>query len=254
MDVAEPLPSTVEALRVLLLRRNDELEERNAELEARDAEIAQLREYVRLLRHQRFGKKSEKVSPDQLSIFNEAEREVAEAISRAKERDEIQVPAHTRKKGGRRPLPESLPCIEVIHDLPEEEKVCARDGSRLVEIGREESEQLEIIPAKLRRVRHIRPKYGCPTCKRGVKVAKAPLQPIPKSIASPALLAHVATQKFVDGMPLYRQEVALKRIGVELPRSTRGCSATRLPSLQTCTVRAHPRTSTNRPASVKGTL
>ena len=51
-------------------------------------------------------------------------------------------------------------------------------------------------------------------------MAPVPPQPIPKSIASPALLAHVATQKFVDGMPLYRQEVALKRIGVELPRST----------------------------------
>ena len=220
VDVAEKLPDTVEALRVLLLRRNAELEERDAELEARDAEIAQLREYVRLLRHQRFGRKSEKVSPDQLSIFNEAEREVAEAASREREQDEIQVPAHTRRKGGRRPLPESLPCIEVVHDLPDAEKVCARDGTRLVEIGREESEQLEIIPAKLRRVRHIRPKYGCPTCKQGVKVAPVPPQPIPKSIASPALLAHVVTQKFVDGMPLYRQEVALKRIGVELPRST----------------------------------
>ena len=213
VDVAELLPDSVEALRALVLRRN-------AELEERDAEIAQLREYVRLLRHQRFGRKSEKVSPDQLSIFNEAEREGAEAASREEEGDEIQVPAHTRRKGGRRPLPESLPCIEVVHDLPDAEKVCARDGARLVEIGREESEQLEIIPAKLRRVRHIRPKYGCPVCKEGVKVAPAPLQPIPKSIASPALLAHVATQKFVDGMPLYRQEVALKRIGVELPRST----------------------------------
>jgi transposase len=220
VDVAEKLPDTVEALRVLVLRRDAELEERNAELEARDAEIALLREYVRLLRHQRFGRKSEKVSPDQLSIFNEAEREAAEAASREGEQEEIQVPAHTRRKGGRRPLPESLPCIEVVHDLPEAEKVCARDGTRLVEIGREESEQLEIIPAQLRRVRHIRPKYGCPTCKQGVKVAPVPPQPIPKSIASPALLAHVATQKFVDGMPLYRQEVALKRIGVELPRST----------------------------------
>ena len=218
VEIAEKLPDTVEALRVLVLRRNAELEERNAELKARDAEIAQLREYVRLLRYQRFGRKSEKVSPDQLSIFNEAEREVAEAAPG--EPDEIEVPAHTRRKGGRRPLPESLPCIEVVHDLPEEEKVCARDGTRLVEIGREESEQLEIIPAKLRRVRHIRPKYGCPTCKQGVKVAPVPPQPIPKSIASPALLAHVATQKFVDGMPLYRQEVALQRIGVELPRST----------------------------------
>ena len=220
VDVAEKLPDTVEALRALVLRRDDELEQRNVELEVRDAEITQLREYVRLLRHQRFGRKSEKVSADQLSIFNEAERELAEAASREKERDAVQVPAHTRKKGGRRPLPESLPCIEVLHDLPEEEKVCAHDGTRLVEIGREQSEQLEIIPAKLRRVRHIRPKYACPTCKQGVKVAPMPPQPIPKSIASPALLAHVATQKFVDGMPLYRQEVALKRIGVELPRST----------------------------------
>ena len=220
VDVAEKLPDTVEALRVLVLRRDAELEARNAELEARDAEIALLREYVRLLRHQRFGRKSEKVSPDQLSIFNEAEREVAEAASREREQDEIQVPAHTRRKGGRRPLPESLPCIEVVHDLPEAEKVCARDGTRLVEIGREESEQLEIIPAQLRRVRHIRPKYGCPTCKQGVRVAPVPPQPIPKSIASPALLAHVATQKFVDGMPLYRQERALERIGVALPRST----------------------------------
>jgi len=169
---------------------------------------------VRLLRYQRFGRKSEQVPAEQLSIFNEAEREVAEADARARERDEVQVPAHTRKKGGRRPLPESLPCIEILHDLAEEEKVCSRDGSRLVEIGRESREQLEIIPAKLRRVRHIRPKYACPTCKQGVKVASGPPQPIPKSIASPALLAHVTTQKFVDGMPLYRQEVALQRIGV----------------------------------------
>ncbi|MEN8184861.1 MAG: IS66 family transposase [Myxococcota bacterium] len=213
VDVAEKLPDTVAALRALVL-------ERDVELEARDAEIAQLREYVRLLRHQRFGTKSEKVHPDQLLIFNEAEQELAEAVAKAKDADEIPVPAHTRRKGGRRPLPESLPCIEVVHDLPEEEKVCTRDGSRLVEIGRERSEQLEIIPAKLRRVRHIRPKYACPTCKQGVKVAPVPPQPIPKSIASPALLAHVATSKFVDGMPLYRQEVALKRIGVELPRST----------------------------------
>ena len=227
MDTAEPLPSTVAALRTLVIQRSAEIQareaelrERDAELEARDAEIAQLREYVRLLRYQRFGRKSEQVPAEQLSIFNEAEREGAEAASRAPAQDEIQVPAHTRKKGGRRPLPDSLPLIEVLHDLAEEEKVCPRDGSRLVEIGRESSEQLEIIPAKLRRVRHLRPKYACPTCKQGVKVAPVPPQPIPKSIASPALLAHVATQKFVDGMPLYRQEVALQRIGVALPRST----------------------------------
>ena len=222
-DVAETLPGSVDALRALVLQRNDEirqrdlaLRERDAEFEARDAEIAQLREYLRLLRHQRFGTKSEKVHPDQLRIFNEAEQQ-REA---SPEPDEITVPAHTRRKGGRRPLPDSLPVVEVVHDLPDEQKVCTHDGSALVEIGRETSEQLEILPARLRRLRHVRPKYACPTCKEGVATAALPPQPIPKSIASPALLAHVATQKFVDGMPLYRQERALERIGVALPRST----------------------------------
>lgn len=217
-EVTEGLPDSVDALRALVLQREAELRQRDAELEARDAEIAQLREYLRLLRHQRFGRKSEKVHADQLAIFNEAERD--EAAAREAEGDEVRIPAHTRRKGGRRPLPESLPVVELLHDLPEEQKVCAHDGSALVEIGRESSEQLEIIPAKLRRVRHVRPKYACPTCKEGVKTAPLPPQPIPKSIASPALLAHVATQKFVDGMPLYRQERAFERIGVELPRST----------------------------------
>jgi transposase len=234
VDVVEELPNSVEALRALVLRRGTELLERNAqieardtqiqerdaELEARDAEIAQLREYLRLLRHQRFGPKSEKGHPGQLWIFNEAEQQMAETPAPGADGDEIPVPAHTRRKGGRKPLPESLPVVEVFHDLPEQEKICAHDGTRLVENGREHSEQLEIIPAKLRRVRHIRPKYACPTCKQGVKVAPVPAQPIPRSLASPALLAHVATQKFVDGMPLYRQEAALRRIGVALPRST----------------------------------
>ena len=97
----------------------------------------------------------------------------------------VTVPAHTRKKGGRKPLPATLPRIDVIHDLPEEEKVCAHDGERLVSIGGVVSEQLDIIPAKVQVIRHIRKKYACPCCELGVKTAPLPPQPIPKSIASP---------------------------------------------------------------------
>ena len=66
----------------------------------------------------------------------------------------------------------------------------------------------------------MRPKYACPACHAGVHVAPPPLQPIPKSLASPALLAHVAVSKYVDALPLHRQETMLARIGVDLPRAT----------------------------------
>jgi len=94
---------------------------------------------------------------------------------------------------------------------------CARN---LEEIGREVSEQLEIIPATIQVLRHIRPKYACPQCRTGIKIAPVPPQPIPKSLASPGLLAHVAVSKYVDALPLYRQEAMLIRLGIDLPRAT----------------------------------
>jgi transposase len=120
----------------------------------------------------------------------------------------------------RKPLPAALPRIEVIHDLGEGEKLCADDGQALVAIGEEVSEQLDIVPAQVRVLRHVRKKYACPRCQQGIKTALLPPQPIPKSLASPGLLAHVAVAKYQDALPLYRQERILKRIGVELPRAT----------------------------------
>jgi transposase len=87
-------------------------------------------------------------------------------------------------------------------------------------IGEETSEQLDIIPARIQVLRHIRPKYACPVCAEGVKTAPLPAQPIPKSLASPGLLAHITVAKYADALPLYRQEGILRRIGVELPRAT----------------------------------
>lgn len=88
------------------------------------------------------------------------------------------------------------------------------------EIGEVKSETLKVIPAQLRVEEHIRKKYVCPCCDGKFKTAPIPKQAIPKSIASPSLLAHVATMKYVDGLPIYRQEEILRRIGVGLPRAT----------------------------------
>ena len=107
-----------------------------------------------------------------------------------------------------------------MHDLAEEEKICPHDGVVLTAIGEEISEQLDIEPAKVRVLRHVRRKYACPHCQQGVKTAALPPQPIPKSLASPGLAAHITVGKYQDGLPLYRQEKILGRIGMEISRAT----------------------------------
>ena len=236
-DANQELPDSVEALREMVLAQRATIAERNRVIESResmiesrestiesrdstieslDSEVSTLREYVRLLKAQRFAAKNEKVHPDQLLIFNEAEQHTQGETS---EPETVTVPAHARRRGRRKPLPDSIPVEEIVHDLADEEKVCAA-GHAMSVIGQETSEQLDIVPAKLRRLRHVRPKYACSRCKVGIKIAELPPQPIPKSLASPGLLAHIAISKYVDGMPLFRQEAAFSRIGILLPRST----------------------------------
>lgn len=191
-----------------------------------DKETSILWEQIRHLRDKLFGRKSEKVVIDTgvrpLLLFDMPEPAV---VIGEEPEEEIVVPAHTRKKRGRKPLPEDLPRVEVVHDIPEKEKTCTC-GCELSRIGEEVSEQLDIIPAKAQVIRHIRPKYACQHCEGvegegpTVKIAPVPLQIIPKSIASPGLLAHVLTGKFVDSLPFYRQEKQFTRIGVDITRSS----------------------------------
>ena len=206
MGEGTALPQDIETLQTMLAER--------------DSEIAQLREYIRLLKSQRFGATSERAHRDQLGLFNEAEALAASGSEALEEEPGVPVAAHTRTPRGRRPLPAWMPREEILHDLPEAEKVCPHDGTALVEISRETSEQLEFVPATARVLVHVRPKYGCPRCKTGVHSAPLPPQPIPKSLASPSLLAYVAVSKYADALPLYRQEQILERLGIDLSRAT----------------------------------
>jgi len=196
-----------------------------AELEAKDERIRLLEEYLRLSRARRFGSSSEKTPAEQLGLglFDEAEQWLdAEGIC-AQERDDeeesVLVAAHPRRKPGRKPLPPELPRVEVLHDLSEHENICG-EGHALTEIGRETSEQLEVVPAQIYVIHRVRPRYACSRCKDGVRVAPAPALTLPKSQAGPGLLAYVATCKYVDALPLYRQEQILQRYGIDLPRAT----------------------------------
>jgi transposase len=219
-SAARELPEDVDALRALALQQQTELDAKSERIDAQAAQIRQLEEFVRLLRHHRFGRTSEQTSRLQLGLFNEAEVSADAAEKEDAEAAGIEIAAHTRRPHGRRPLPSFLPRVEIVHDLPEAEKVCATDGTPLVRIGEEVCEQIEIIPATIQVLRHVRPKYACPSCHTGIHIAPLPPQPIPKSVASPALLAHVAVAKYVDALPLHRQELILGRIGIELPRAT----------------------------------
>jgi transposase len=211
-----------------IAKQEQEIVKQEQTVSAYSEEISQLREYIRLLKSQRFGSKSERSTPDQMGLFNEAEviadggADGESDVQAESDEPGIEVPAHTRRKrGGRKPLPDFLPREEVLHDVPEEEKVCSNDaGHALVRIGEEKLEQLVFIPATAKVLVHVRPKYACPSCKDGVKVAPPPPQPIPKSFATPSLLAQIVVSKYVDALPLYRQAKIFERIGVDLSRAT----------------------------------
>lgn len=189
-----------------------------------------LEEQIRLLRNEIFGRSSEKRPVEanalQRSLFDETDSE-AEALETSDEgtAEGITVGAHVRKKSGRKPLPEDLPRVEVIHDIDESQKQCAC-GCQKSCIGEEVSEQLDIVPAQMRVIRHIRPKYACKKCEGvesdgpTVSIAPPPPQLIPKSMATAGLLAHILIAKFEDALPFYRQTKQFARLGIDLPRAT----------------------------------
>jgi transposase len=109
--------------------------------------------------------------------------------------------------------------VVVNHDLEDAEKSCAC-GCAMQVIGEKVSEQIDVIPAQIYVLEHRRPTYSCPKCDESIKTAPMPPQPIPKSTASPGLLAHVAVAKYADGLPLYRQSKQFERLGIDLPRNT----------------------------------
>ena len=210
------LPNDIEALKVLIVERDATIERltRHAEL---------LQEQLNLAIAKRYSARSEKGPSPQMGLFDEAEVETEREALATEEPPVVEsvVAGHIRKaRGYRKPLPEALPRVDIIHELPEDERL-GPDGQPLVVIGEEVSEQLDIVPATIRVLRHVRLKYGVrKDDASGVKIAPLPPQPLPKTMASPGLLAHIVVAKYQDALPLYRQEQILTRIGVDLPRAT----------------------------------
>jgi len=186
-------------------------------------ENVSLRHQLDLLCQRLFGKKSERVSPDQLRLaFAQLANEPG-AASEPIEMDSGERPGPGRRRRipppGRRPLPEALPRQRLEIDIPEADKICVC-GHRKTRIGEAVTEKLEYVPASLRVIETARLKYACPHCHEGVVEAPAPPQALEKSLAGEGLLAHVVVSKYVDHLPLYRLERIFLRQGVDLSRST----------------------------------
>lgn len=225
------LPDDPDALKALLQQQQRILETQQAALDREQQRVVEfqqkaarqqnhielLEERLRRLLTHRFGRRAERF-PDQFQLFNEAEL-LAQAVPAADDEDEaITVPAHKRRrKKASQTLPPDLPRVDVIYDLDPGERHCDC-GEPLQRIGEQVLEQLAVIPQQHYVIRHIRPTYAC-TCKQCIRTAAMPAQPLPGSRASATLLAHVMVSKYLDGLPLYRQEKIAARSGLDLPRA-----------------------------------
>lgn len=195
------------------------------ELAAVKAERDRLVEMVRLANQRFFGCRSERVVPDQLSLFNDME---AAADPDAAE-PELDAQAKPRRRGGRRVVDYSrLEQVVVRHELPESAGECPECGCGLEEFKVEVTYALRMVPAHLVAERHERAVYRCPDCcaanaagedaPASIVRAPMPAAPIKGSFATPSLIAYILNGKYVNALPLYRMEYDLKCLGAPISR------------------------------------
>jgi transposase len=209
-----PAPKSPEDLLDLVSRQASRIDEL-------ETKVRWFEEQFHLARHKQYGASSERTVKAQAELFNEAEL-VAEA-GPVEECIRQSIPSYDRKKPGRKPIPQDLPMERIEHKLPEEEQVCDSCGERLHEMSTELRHEVKLVPAQVKIVQHARYIYGCRNCEKNgievpIKTARAPRPVIEKGLASPSAAAYVMSMKFVEGVPLYRQEQHYARLGIELSR------------------------------------
>lgn len=215
---ANDLPTDADALRALLIA---ERAQHAAELARIESERDRLRAIIHALQRHRFGRRSERLDPDQLALaLEDVEQSLASAEA---EKERTAPPAQRsrpapRRKRNRGALPAHLPRIETVVDVAE--TVCPCCAGPLHKIGEDVSERLDVIPAQFRVLVVRRPKYACRSCPGTLVQAPAPPRLIEGGLPTEGLVAHVIVSKYADHVPLYRQAQIYARQGIELDRST----------------------------------
>lgn len=231
---SETLPDDIDALRALIRAERAAhaavVAERNAisaECEKLAACNARLDAIIQEIRRAHFGRKSERITDDQLALALE---ELETALAKAEAEDEKADPAlkteRTRKRrASRSESLDHLPHEEVV--IEPDSTVCPCCGGALHVIGEDSSKRLDKVPAKVRVIVTRRPKYACRACEKtgadavaGIIQAPAPARLIEGGLPTEALVADVVVSKHADHLPLYRQSQILARYGVRIERST----------------------------------
>jgi transposase len=259
----DALPDDIDALRALILAERaahaavvaerstltierDLLNARNARLESTNTK---LQEILAEIRRAHFGRKSERITDDQLAFALEGlETSFAKTEAEAAKADPaLKAAAKKKPRTSRNDTLDHLPHEDVV--IEPESKVCPCCNGELHKIGEDVSKRLDKVPAKVRVLVERRPKYGCRTCEKtgaddvaGIIQAPAPAHLIEGGLPTEAFVAGVVVSKHADHIPLYRQSQILARDRVIIERSTLaqwvGASAAELQPLHDYLVRS----------------
>jgi transposase len=215
--------TTLSAAQELIERQALQIEALIQKLQGAEINLSRLQHQVEQLLRRVYGRRSEKLDPNQL-LFESILLEAGQPPASEPEPVVVTEPGPVRTRRhhpGRIPIPDHLERVEIVLDLPEEQKVCPQSGRPLKQIGWEISEKLEYRPGQLIVNVYKRPKYGAPDLEGpGVRMASLPDHPIERCKADMGLIAYLIVSKFADHLPLYRQNGILAREGVDIPRAT----------------------------------
>ena len=230
----DDLPNDIETLKALLVAAHAATQAADARAAALATQVDRLTEraerldhIVSVLRRAQFGRRSERITDDQIELALEdvetgfgVEDAAVEASSPT-----LRADAAKTRRANRGHLPKHLPREEIV--IAPERTDCPCCGGDLHVIGEDVSERLDKIPARLRVIVTRRPKYACRACERtgadetaGIIQAPAPPRLVPGGLPSEALVADVLVAKYADHLPLYRQSQMLARDGIAIDRST----------------------------------
>ena len=201
-----------------------------AEIDELKRKLEHMNEVFANAQRARFGQSSEKknyvLGKDQLSLFDEAESSQDHKAEEPKP-DTIFVEAHERKKKrSQAEILKHLPEEEVLLEIPEDQRLCSKCGGKMKPIGKKFlRHEMQIIPKQIKLLAYYAVTYACDSCEKDTGFAhivsvKPPVPLMKHSLASPSTVAYIMTQKYVDGLPLARQEKIWAREGVSLSRAT----------------------------------
>jgi transposase len=208
-------------------QKDFQIGELTRKLESTQRQLTTLQHQMEQMLRRLYGRKSEKLNPNQMMfdsiVLESLQQDAPQMPPEALAKQEVSKPRKTSQHHGRVPIPEHLERVEILLDIPEEQKVCPETGEPLKVISVEVSEKLEYRPGKLIVNVYKRPQYASPESDDsfgGVIAAPMPDHPIAKCKADVGLLSYLIVSKFADHLPLYRQDGIFEREGVTIPRAT----------------------------------